>query len=553
MAGVERAIQRPWLRAAAALGAFELAFYFAYRLGMFVHATASPFWFPDTVLLCALLRSPRRRWWIFVLAPLPIRLFVAVPAEVPVWFLAATFALDSAKGVITAAILQRVGRPPFRFSSVRAFALYAFFAVFLVPAVSAFGGAAARQRLGFEYWLAWEQWFLGDALAQLVITPIVIYWVFGGEWRRLGGSPLRLRELAALTIALVATSYLAFDTQSVGMGFAEPLFYAPVPLLFWSAIRFGMVGATGAVGILAAFAISAASNGHGPFASQSPADTALAIQHFLLLRAAPLYLVAVIIEQKESVERSLRESERRFRETHQNLVHAARLAVVGELTAVIAHEIKQPLSAILTNAQTAELLLSAEQPPLSELREILADIARDDRRADAVIGRVRGLFRKQEIQMQPLDLNEAVADVLEIIAGDARRRGVKVRFDPTRNLPAVSGDRVHLQQVLLNLIVNAMDAMLATPEPARLLGIETRHLPDGAAVSVSDRGPGIPADQAGDIFESFVTTKPHGLGLGLSVARYIIERHEGSIWVENNAEGGATVSFRVPLAPPTGC
>lgn len=544
-------MQRPWFRAAAALGAFELAFYFAYRIGMFVHAAASPFWLPDTVLLCALLLNSPRRWWIFLLAPLPIRLFVAVPTEVPAWFLATTFALDSAKALATAAVLRRFLRPPFRFSSVREFALYAFFAVFLVPAVSAFGGAAARQALGFEYWLAWEQWFLGNALAHLVITPIVVYWVFGAEWRRLAGPPRRLLELGSLTAGLAVTSYFAFDTHSVGIGFAEPRFYAPVPLLFWSAIRFGMGGATGAIGILAAFAISAASHGDGPFAGRSPAETALALQHFLLLRAAPLYLVAVVIEQKQSVEQSLRESERRFRETHQSLVHAARLAVVGELTAMIAHEIRQPLSAILTNAQAAELLLAREQPPLSEVREILADITRDDKRVDDVIRRMRGLLRKQEIQMQPLDLNEAVVDVLEIVAGDARRRGVKVQFDPTRGLPQVSGDRVHLQQVLLNLIVNAMDAMQATPEPVRLLGIETKFLPDGVAVSVSDRGPGLPADRSSDIFESFVTSKPQSMGLGLSIARHIIERHQGRIWAEKNAHGGATFSFHVLLATPT--
>ena len=287
---------------------FAVSFYFAYRYGMaFSYETASPFWFPDSVLLCALLLVRPRWWWVFVLAALPIRLLLSVPEGVPLWFLLATFANDSAKGLIVAAALRRFLRNPVRFETVRDFVLYCLFAVLLVPAASAFGGAAARYFLGSDFWLAWEQWFLGDALTHLVVTPVIFYWVLGAPWNAPVRFGRRWGEGALLAAGLLVTAYIAFDTEGGATGFTEPRFYAPVPFLFWAAIRFGMFGATGATAVIAFFSIAAALQGQGPFSGQSPADTALDLQHFLLLRAAPLYLVAVLIEQKEGVEHSLHE------------------------------------------------------------------------------------------------------------------------------------------------------------------------------------------------------------------------------------------------------
>ena len=295
---------------------FEAAFYFAYKYGMsFSHAAASSFWFPDSILLCALLLNPTARWWIFVLAPLPMRLFVAVPPETPLWFLLATFAIDSAKGLVTAALLRHFLRNPVRFETVRDFALFCLFAVFLVPAASAFGGAAARQALGHHYWSAWEQWFLGDALAHLVITPALLYWVLGARVMVPVRFTKRWLEGILMTAGLILTAQMAFGSGTEAIGFAEPRFYAPLPFLCWAAIRFGMLGASGAIVLLAVFSVAAALGGRGPFAGHSPADTALVLQHFLLLRAAPLYLAATLIEQMKSVEQHLRESEFRLRTT----------------------------------------------------------------------------------------------------------------------------------------------------------------------------------------------------------------------------------------------
>ena len=188
---------------------FEAAFYFGYRYGMsFSHACASPFWFPDSVLLCALVLNRPGRWWLFVLAPLPIRLLVAAPPEVPLSFLLTTFAIDSANGLLTAAALRRFTRNPLRLETVREFAVYCLFAVLLVPAVSAFGGAAARHFIGHNYWLAWEQWFLGNALANLIVTPAILYLVFGALRQLRPPSRKQCLEGVLLAAGLILTIYM---------------------------------------------------------------------------------------------------------------------------------------------------------------------------------------------------------------------------------------------------------------------------------------------------------------------------------------------------------
>lgn len=242
---------------------------------------------------------------------------------------------------------------------------------------------------------------------------------------------------------------------------------------------------------------------------------------------------------------------KRAQEAQENLAHASRLAVVGELTAMVAHEVNQPLGAILSNAEAAELLLELPEPPLQEIRQILADIRKNDVRADEAIRRIRGLLRKQETQLRPLDLNEALSDVLRLVAGDALKRHVSIHKDFGPDLPPASADRVHLQHVVLNLVLNAMDAMNDTCEAGRQVTVKSRQNGDAQLeVSVIDGGRGIGPHELPRLFDSFFTTKKDGMGIGLSIARSIIEAHHGRIWAENNPNGGATFHFTIPGNKP---
>jgi PAS domain S-box-containing protein len=240
---------------------------------------------------------------------------------------------------------------------------------------------------------------------------------------------------------------------------------------------------------------------------------------------------------------------KRAEEANQKLAHASRLAVMGELTASIAHEINQPLGAILSNADAAELLLEAGSGRLDEVRRILADIRKDDLRASQVIRRMRELLGKRPLERQPLDLNDVAAGVLQLLGADAARRGVALEIELAPGLPAVHGDRVHLQQVLLNLLLNGMEAMADTPASRRRLAVRTAPDDTGVGIAVTDSGPGIPRERLPRLFDSFFTTKQDGMGLGLSIARSIVEAHGGRIWAQNRPEGGATFRFTVPTEP----
>ena len=236
-------------------------------------------------------------------------------------------------------------------------------------------------------------------------------------------------------------------------------------------------------------------------------------------------------------------------EMSRDLAHASRLATIGELSASIAHEINQPLGAILSNADAAELLLESESPPLDEVRRILTDIRNDDLRASEIIRHIRLLTRKQVMQVEVLDLTQVAGEVVRLMEAEARSRNVSICTNFAAAPTAIFGDRVHLQQVLMNLILNGMEAMTDTPESERHLLVRTvANGQQRVQVSVSDSGRGIPPEKLSRLFESFFTTKETGMGLGLAIARSIIDAHHGRISAENNSDGGATFQFDLPLS-----
>jgi len=245
-------------------------------------------------------------------------------------------------------------------------------------------------------------------------------------------------------------------------------------------------------------------------------------------------------------------AEEALRLTQAELAHVTRVTTLGELTASFAHEVNQPLAAIANNANACLGLLPDERDDLTEVRAALGDIVGDAERASAIIERVRALARRSGAEKTPLQLEQVVQDVVALAASDSAARRVTIRTEVSPDLPAVSGDRVQLQQVLMNLVVNGMDAMSAVEERRRLLVIrgrqETRDRAMAATISVQDSGVGLGGAQQARLFDAFYTTKPHGMGMGLAISRSIIEAHGGRLWAEANEGPGATFSFSLPAA-----
>jgi len=656
-------LRRPPVAIAVGVCIFAIAFYFAYAYAMgFAAARASPFWIPDSILLCALLRSPKRYWWIFLLAPLPIRLFTSVPPEHPLWFLLGTYLVDSAKGLFAALVLCRVLRNPSRLSSFRDLGWFALVAVLIVPAAGALAGAELRYAVGENYWTAWSQWFMGNALAHIVVTPAILTLMSYGIPRIERPGFTRALEIAATFGGLAAASYFGFHATGSRLPSFGPLFYTPVPFLFWAAIRFQMAGASVAVLIFAFFSVNAAAAGAGPFASYPPVQMTLVLQNFLVFRLLPVYLVGMLVEQRNDSERSLVESELRFRtmpnsapvliwmsgldklctffnqgwlaftgrpieaeigngwvegvhpddvqkcfesysfafdarrpfgieyrlrrhdgeyrwimdlgvprydsngefcgyigsviditdrrqaeEMNRNIAHLQRLASIGELSGAIAHEVRQPLNAIMLHAETLEKLLQSPNPPLGELEEIAGDIEKDAHRADDVIDRIRGFVRRRDPIMTVLDVNAMVTEVARMVSDEAHKRRVEIALAPAQGVLRVAGDHTQIVQVLLNLVLNGMESVESADAGQRRLTLGSERRDGFVVLSVADRGRGISPEAMPQLFESFFTTRSDGMGLGLSIAKSIVDAHSGRIWAENNAEGGATFYVSLPL------
>ena len=231
----------------------------------------------------------------------------------------------------------------------------------------------------------------------------------------------------------------------------------------------------------------------------------------------------------------------------QQVTHLMRVSVLGELSGAIAHEVNQPLTAILSNAQAALYLLSQDSPNLDEVRDALQDIVQEDNRAGEVVQRLRGLLKKGESRSEPVDLNHLVDSTTDLLRVQLIDRRVTVETDLAIGLHTVFGDSVQLQQVLLNLVVNAMDAMASMPVEQRQVNIRTRETPAGAVeVLVRDHGPGIKPADAKQVFTPFYTTKDHGLGLGLTICSTIIRKHGGTINLRNDDAGGAVAEVSLP-------
>ncbi len=251
--------------------------------------------------------------------------------------------------------------------------------------------------------------------------------------------------------------------------------------------------------------------------------------------------------ERRRAEEELRASERRYREAQMELAHINRVTTMGQLTASIAHEVNQPIAAGVTNAHAALRWLGARPPDLEEARRALTRTVKDGNRAGDVIDRIRAVIQKVPTRHDPVDINETIVEVIALTRSEIQRNGVSLRTEFVKGLPLIQGDRIQLQQVILNFFVNAIEAMSGLSDESRELLISTEEDgSDGVLVAVRDSGPGLPPESLERLFDAFHTTKPSGMGMGLSICRSIIEAHGGRVWAGANAPKGAVFQFTLP-------
>jgi PAS domain S-box-containing protein len=306
----------------------------------------------------------------------------------------------------------------------------------------------------------------------------------------------------------------------------------------------------------------AASFGGGePFEREARMRAADGSHRRFLLRFVPLrdrrgeitkwYAASTDIEDLKRTEEELRQREVNLREAQAELAHVNRVTTAGQLAASIAHEVAQPVAASVTNANAALRWLRADPPRLDEVSEAVGRIVRDGRRASDILGRIRALVRRAPPRKEPLDVNETITEVLALTRAELRRHRITARTQFATGLPLVPGDRVQVQQVLLNLVLNAIEAMGSVTDGPRELVITTAaDEGETLRVSIADSGPGLSPENLARLFEAFFTTKLTGMGMGLSICRSIVDAHGGKLWATANAPRGAIFHFTLPLEPP---
>jgi PAS domain S-box-containing protein len=258
-------------------------------------------------------------------------------------------------------------------------------------------------------------------------------------------------------------------------------------------------------------------------------------------------LMQFVGSSTDITERKRADEEReRLRQAQADLAHINRVATMGELTASLAHEVNQPIAAAITNANTCLRWLTRDHPDLEEARAAAARIVKDGTRAAEIISRIRTIFKKGAPQRECLDVNELVREMIVLLRGETARQNVLVGTELAADLPQIIGDRVQLQQVLMNLMLNGIEAMKDVDGMRELVVMSERAKNEDVLVSVSDTGVGLPVQQSDQVFDAFFTTKPHGTGMGLRISRSIVESHGGRLWASDNSPRGAKFCFSLP-------
>ena len=530
-----------WLLPALAVA---VGYYLAARLGFAFTLQPHPIstlWPPNALLAAALMLVPVRAWGWFLLAALPAHWAAELQSGVPKAMVFGWYLSNCAEALLAAGLVRAFVAGAPRLDSLRNAGIVLAAAAIVAPLSSSFLDAALVRLAGWgtsDYWELVHARVYSNVLAEVTVVPLVLAWA---AWIGAGAPRLSFARYAEATVLFVcfgAVCLLVFDLPQRGAHAPPAVFYAPLPFLLWVAVRFGRIGIATALPLMALATIWGAVHGMGPFLGRTPHETARDMQLFLTAASVPLLLLAVALDERR----------RNDRESHAQLTHLSRVSLLGELSGGIAHELNQPLTAILSNAQAAQHFLANKNAEPGLLSEILQDIITADQRAGDVIERLRAMFKRGETRYETLDANRLVREVLSLTHGDFATRGVEVVLRLAHRLPEIHGDRVQLDQVLLNLVVNAAEAMGGIPQNDRLLTVQTLATSGRVHINVTDRGPGFAVAPA-LLFEAFYTTKQQGLGLGLAISKSIVIAHGGTLRATNRRGGGAAFLVTLPSLP----
>ncbi|MGZ5048996.1 MAG: MASE1 domain-containing protein [Usitatibacter sp.] len=648
-------------------------YYLATRIAWvltFPDSKVSLFFPPHAVLVSILLLVPTRQWWAYALSAACSHFFATQQEHWPPLYALQCEAFDAVQNVLAAAGLRLFIKSRFDLIDLREAVIFVLIAVVIVPFGTAFWGAAFTVSNGFgtHYWVEWRNLGISNGVTAIVLVPAILIGIRQLFTKGFKATPGRILEACFLAAGILAVGYVVFDQSAAGPDTSPALLYAPVPLLVWAALRFGVGGISGSMLVITILAIWGTMHGRGPFLTQTPSENALALQLFLLMMATPLMLLAVAIDDERRSKEALQVGEERMslavesaqlvlwdwdvasdrvwvteegrdffglgpgeplhsanlaarvhpddravraaaiqhtlqtggsyeveyrvvlpdgsvrwiasrgrypsslandapprilgvsmditrqkqaraeaQELREELAHLSRVAAVSALSGSLAHELNQPLASILSNAQAGQQFMSQDPLDVVELRAILADIVSADNRAGEIIGRLRTMLRRGEVALQPVSVDESLEELLSLTRSDLILRGVSVSKLTTGDLPLAMTDRVHLQQILLNLIVNACDAMESNPPDERNLTLTTFIAQNEMRIGVLDCGVGLP-DDVEALFEPFHSTKDGGLGMGLAICRTLVTSHGGRLWAERRAERGAAFYVALPLA-----
>jgi signal transduction histidine kinase len=526
-----------------------LAYYAATEIAWalcFPNSKVSLLFPPHAVLVVVLLLVPSRHWWAYTLATVAAHFIATQQAHWPALYALHCEAFDAAQNVLAATGIRLFIKSPLNRITLRDAVVFVLIAVLIVPFGTAFWGSAFTISNGFgtDYWVEWRNLGISNGVTAVVLVPALLLLAHRLAGRGGKVTPARIIEGSLLALGIVAIGTYVFAIVPAGPQTSPALLYVPIPLLIWAALRFGLSGISSAMLVVTFEAIWGAMLGRGPFLLQSPAENALALQMFLIVTGTPLMFLSVLLEDDKRSQQALRKVEEEAHRQREQINLLSRVSVLGEMTASLAHELNQPLSAIISNANAGMRFIGTAKEDPKTLREILHDVAEDGHRAHDIIQNVRNTIKKGESTWRQVNLNELVTNVAHVVRPDAVAYSCEVETSLADDLPLIEGDPVQIQQVLVNLVSNALDAMRQTPVDQRKVEISANDNGDGQVrLSVRDHGAGISPEVQDRLFDQFFTTKKQGLGMGLAIVRSIVESHGGKIDVENVADGGACFHF----------